>query len=131
MEGLVASGGFGGLLFLTVLLAGSPWTGDEWAPSPGLGAGWSALRCGLVVGIPDIQKETPLSCRLGDPIPLSLRVLHRPPQFSLSAGKLPWFLPGAWGERCRPPLPRQRLDQLEKQEQHGETRRVKIGRRRR
>ena len=48
VEGLVASAGFGGLLFLTVLLAGSPWTGEEWAPSPGFGGGWSALRCARV-----------------------------------------------------------------------------------
>lgn len=41
---MVASASFGGLLFLTVLLVGSPWTGDEWAPSPGLGAGWTALK---------------------------------------------------------------------------------------
>ncbi|CAM9995706.1 unnamed protein product, partial [Ectocarpus sp. 4 AP-2014] len=49
LESLVASAGFGGLLFLTVLLAGSPWTGDDWAPSPGLGVFLSALRQASVV----------------------------------------------------------------------------------
>ncbi|CAM9713973.1 unnamed protein product, partial [Ectocarpus sp. 8 AP-2014] len=49
LESLVASAGFGGLLFLTVLLAGSPWAGDDWAPSPGLGVFWSALRQASVV----------------------------------------------------------------------------------
>ncbi|CAM9899237.1 unnamed protein product, partial [Ectocarpus sp. 8 AP-2014] len=49
LENLVASAGFGGLLFLTVLLAGSPWAGDDWAPSPGLGVFWSALRQASVV----------------------------------------------------------------------------------
>ncbi|CAM9644931.1 unnamed protein product, partial [Ectocarpus sp. 6 AP-2014] len=49
LESLVASAGFGGLLFLTVLLTGSPWTGDDWAPSPGLGVFWSALRQASVV----------------------------------------------------------------------------------
>ncbi|CAN0411042.1 unnamed protein product, partial [Ectocarpus sp. 12 AP-2014] len=38
-----------GLLFLTVLLAESPWTVDDWAPSPGLGVFWSALRQASVV----------------------------------------------------------------------------------
>lgn len=47
--GMACSAGFGGLLFLTVLLAGSPWTGDEWAPSPLLGVGWSAFRCTLII----------------------------------------------------------------------------------
>ncbi|CAN0401973.1 unnamed protein product, partial [Ectocarpus fasciculatus] len=49
LESLVASAGFGGLLFITVLLAGSPWTGEDWAPSPGVGVFWSALRQASVV----------------------------------------------------------------------------------
>ncbi|CAM9104848.1 unnamed protein product, partial [Pylaiella littoralis] len=49
VQSFVASAGFGGLLFLTALLVGSPWTGDDWAPSPGLGATWSALRQASVV----------------------------------------------------------------------------------
>ncbi|CAN0072493.1 unnamed protein product, partial [Ectocarpus fasciculatus] len=49
LESLVVSAGFGGLLFITVLLAGSPWTGEDWAPSPGVGVFWSALRQASVV----------------------------------------------------------------------------------
>lgn len=44
LPSFVASLAFGGLLFLTVLLAGTPWTGDEWAPSPGLRPDWAGLR---------------------------------------------------------------------------------------
>lgn len=44
LRGIAASASFGGLLFLTVLLATSPWAGADWAPSPGLSVGWMAAR---------------------------------------------------------------------------------------
>lgn len=44
VESLMTSASFGGLLFLTVLLVSSPWAGEDWAPSPGLHAGWAAIR---------------------------------------------------------------------------------------
>ena len=44
LQNLAVSVCFGGLLFLTVLLTGSPLTGEDWAPSPRLGAIWSVLR---------------------------------------------------------------------------------------
>lgn len=46
----VLSATFGGLLFITILLATSPWTGEDWAPSPSLGPGWRAMRYSFVVG---------------------------------------------------------------------------------
>ena len=44
LQNLAASASFGALLFLTMLLAGSPLTGEDWNPSPSFGIVWSVVR---------------------------------------------------------------------------------------